>query len=77
MAGVHAAEDGDGLFLNVLTSPMHLTFDNVDGRQRRKRSRWGDDTAATSNLVGIQTTIPPNLTPLQQQCFLCLEELAS
>ena len=41
--------------------------------KRRKRTRWGEtDKVPGNTLIGLSTTVPPNLTPMQQQCYLRL-----
>ncbi|CAK9300262.1 unnamed protein product [Gordionus sp. m RMFG-2023] len=54
-------------FLNSLAPQMKSNQNTEDQTVKRKRkSRW----MATSEVVGVPTVLPPNLTPLQEKAFL-------
>ena len=71
-----SARDGPAGVASALMLRLRSLIIPCDGapdeeRKKRKKSRWGSDNVAEKNLIGALTVLPPSMTPLQQQCYVC------
>jgi len=41
-------------------------------RKRKRKSRWGGDETEKVFIPGMPTILPGNLTPEQEQTYLCM-----